>query len=269
MVRYPQLFGNNGHVLSEDFIVSGTDLASVIFDIANVTDYIDPEYILDDSISWVQDVVNDINNITTMDNNCCEYRFSDMYNSHMIVMKDWKYIYRANDLVETTNEIYNAYPYWYDHEQLYYLPNDPTEQNNLIHNYNESRLYSDILNKMQSMMRKYIKNVVCPIDECKMPDITFMKMPTMQPTQMISTSNVNDKSDDEESEVREEVAYIMVGVVGCAVIFIMAMMMICVCHRRKRKVNVDGGYNELIDLVNVQYKNNRLNSKIGFDTSSH
>ena len=112
IVRYQPLFdinsgGSGPFHVSSDFVVSNIDLAAVIFDIANIT--IPNQYILD-GINWKNDVLALMNNSNMSDNNCCNYRFMDIYNSHTMVSSKYKYIYRANpDNIETDNDVQKLY----------------------------------------------------------------------------------------------------------------------------------------------------------------
>merc|ERR1711933_629197 len=131
-VRYPPLFGDEGHTVSDDFVVSNTDLASVIFEITGVTK---PDKYEMDGKSWVNDVLNDMNNMNNEPMTCCKYRYSDFQNSHLIASAEWSYIYRANtnDAIQNQNTD-TFYVSIGDEEQLYNLKWDPNQQHNQINN---------------------------------------------------------------------------------------------------------------------------------------
>eukprot|EP01083_Nonionella_stella_P184388 669253_1 len=123
MVRYPPLFGTNGHLMPHDFIVSNVDIAATVFELTGV----DPpmEYEMD-GVSWMTDVENEINNVSNRSQSCCHYRYIDSLNSHSIVSKDYQYIYRADHVVDNANHL-ASYPYLHDTEQLYDTAVDPAE----------------------------------------------------------------------------------------------------------------------------------------------
>jgi len=207
-VRFPQLFGGELRVLSKDVVVGTTDLASVIFDVANVTDAIDAHYVLDDSTNWIDDVLNEINNnnsdTDTSKNECCQYRFIDMYNSHAVVSRDWKYIFRADKVVETDGDAcIGNYVSCLDEQQLYHLPTDPNEQYNLMMDADSNQSLSAVVFEMQSLMVDYIQNVACPADVCKVPNITAIvtttnapsSSPTFSMTLMSTTTEVTEETD--------------------------------------------------------------------------
>eukprot|EP00486_Rosalina_sp_Unknown_P016138 CAMPEP_0201594902 /NCGR_PEP_ID=MMETSP0190_2-20130828/192075_1 /ASSEMBLY_ACC=CAM_ASM_000263 /TAXON_ID=37353 /ORGANISM="Rosalina sp." /LENGTH=1261 /DNA_ID=CAMNT_0048054691 /DNA_START=127 /DNA_END=3908 /DNA_ORIENTATION=- len=176
-IRYPTLFGKPGHMLPNDFITSGTDLASVIYDITNVdlaTEY--PEYEID-GISWVDDVVadiNDVNNQIDYDINppsCCQHRFGDVYNSHAIITRDYKYIYRGSNVIESDGAFSSFYANVTDTEQLYDLRSDPNEQINIIYEYNER----NVTFTNQHLMLQYINatKLIDNVWDCRLPNITY------------------------------------------------------------------------------------------------
>eukprot|EP01084_Bolivina_argentea_P145785 255443_1 len=173
-IRYPPLFGTSGHILSDDFIVSTVDLASVIFELANIniTTDLSMNYILD-SKSWLNDVITHINeNKTNISQpNCCEYRYQDIYNSHAVVNKDFKYIFRATSQIESDGSYSTFYKYVNDEEQLYALNIDPNEQNNQINNVS----LSGVINQFRKQMTDYIQDAACPVDDtenCIIPNVT-------------------------------------------------------------------------------------------------
>ena len=177
-IRYPQLFGKPGHILPNDFITSGTDLAAVIYDIVNIdlkTQY--PEYIMD-GISWINDVVNDINNPNIdYDINgppsCCEYRFGDVYNSHAVITRDYKYIFRASNVIESDGSFSSYYQNVTDIEQLYDLRSDSCEQTNIINEYN----VRNITFNNQHLMLQYLNSTACLKDnvwDCRLPLMTYI-----------------------------------------------------------------------------------------------
>ena len=172
-IRYPKLFNiTNGepYILSNNFITSSVDLASVIFNIANINENYQYEI---DGINWIPDVINEINDSSgTYEPLCCEYRYMDNYNSHAIVSKEWKYIYKAiND-----NDITGLYLDSNDTQQLYNLILDPNEQFNQMNN--NSLL--EIICNFQLLMIQYIDNVVCTlgINACKQPTAICTPSPT-------------------------------------------------------------------------------------------
>eukprot|EP01084_Bolivina_argentea_P278303 475358_1 len=105
-------------------------------------------------------------------------RYLDIYNSHAIVTKDYKYIYRATDEVWKSylptypyNSPSDLYPYIINNkEQIYTLLIDPTEQINKI---NRPGL-SDTIMPFRAKMINYIENIACigtNINRCVVPTI--------------------------------------------------------------------------------------------------
>ena len=175
-VRFPPLFGKEQHVL-DDFITSNVDIASVIFEITGTS--LDNGYDLDGT-SWINDVRERIYGASS-EPECCQQRNIDVFNSHAIVTKNWKYIFRATPIMESDGEPANLYKYALDEQQLYNLNWDSGEQWNQINN----QSLSQIIAKMQKDMITYIQDEMCPAintTNCKIPDITFTLSPTPQPT---------------------------------------------------------------------------------------
>merc|ERR1740123_935171 len=172
IIRYPPLFGADGNVMPDEFVTSTADLADVIFDLANVKK--DEKYVTD-SVNWIQDAIDIIASddddgfeFVSDDDLIGSHRFADMYNSHSIYSKRWKYIWRANQLFN--KEIGPNYPNCADYEQLYDLDADPTEQINLI---NADGLDA-VIRQLRQLMVEYIYNVACPFEQkhlCSIPPI--------------------------------------------------------------------------------------------------
>eukprot|EP01084_Bolivina_argentea_P097460 175193_1 len=183
-VRYPKLFNKNNrvgpHIVSEDFIVNEVDLAAVMFDIVDthqdfpVIDHRISPYVLDGE-SWVDDVINEIEQNTVV-KKCCKETFVDIEQSHAIITNQFEYIWRAQS--KTGNQV-KRYLYGKDKEQLYDLLMDPNQQNNIINDPS----YRIIACDFQSKMIEYMKHVACPIDVCAVPDNNMCtETPTINPT---------------------------------------------------------------------------------------
>eukprot|EP01084_Bolivina_argentea_P067819 123444_1 len=173
-IRYPPLFGTAGYIMPDDFIVANYDLAAVIFSLSE--SHIPSNYILDGT-NWLPDVLNEINGVSNSKMQCCNERYIDTYNSHGIVTKNNKYIFRATDEIRTESPPpLNAYPYIHDTEQLYRLNIDPTEQKNKIN----SGALSDITFQFRAKMINYIEQVACIGDDitlCTKPMIINKDIP--------------------------------------------------------------------------------------------
>ena len=170
-IRHPPSFGYEQHVL-DDFITTSTDLAGVIFELAKINISTDYQHYVLDSQSWLQDVQDRIDNVTDKENDCCQERFLDVFNSHTIISKDYKYIFRATTEVEP-GSAKTYYPAVTDREQLYDLRVDPDEQYNIIDNDS----YSNITFKMKLKMLNYVKDVACLAadkEDCLIPNITYI-----------------------------------------------------------------------------------------------
>jgi len=165
-VRYPPLFGTQQTVLSDDIVVSNVDLAATIFELAGAPA---PSGYRMDGTSWLTKVTNVVNQAyATQVDTCCDYRFIDIFNSRSIVSANYQYIWRANENVETANDVDHLYPNTLDHEQFYDLNADPDQKVNLIA---DASLSSTIMT-FQTMMRDYIRDT-CPASDgvCAMPPL--------------------------------------------------------------------------------------------------
>merc|ERR1719361_248824 len=125
-VRYPPLYsGSTPFIMPQSFITSNVDLAATIFDVAGIQK--PNEYVMDGQ-SWFDDAKNIIDGTST-DNSCCNDRYSDLFNSHMIINENYQYIWRASSARSAQAD---RYLYGASHEQLYDLNTDPNQQNNII-----------------------------------------------------------------------------------------------------------------------------------------
>jgi len=165
-VRYPPLFGTRSVVLSDDLVVSNVDLAATIFDLAEVAV---PDSYTMDGVSWLDEVTDAVNGWYSTGGGCCEYRFIDIFNSRSIMSSKYQYIWRANEEVESNNNVDDLYPNMLDEQQLYDLDADPDQKVNLI----EDGSLSSIVTMFQSMMRDYVEST-CPVvdGECLLPPLT-------------------------------------------------------------------------------------------------
>merc|ERR1712228_17302 len=109
----------------------------------------------------------------TTDNSCCNERYGDIYNSHMIINENYQYIFRADDKI--SSKAWN-YPNANSDEQLYDLSDDPNQQTNLI---SDSNLFSVICD-FKIKMGRYIYDKACDLDDCNVPDLG--SCPTSSPT---------------------------------------------------------------------------------------
>eukprot|EP01084_Bolivina_argentea_P145784 255441_1 len=184
-IRFPPLFQH--YYLPNDFITSNVDLAAVIYDIIGINNT------NIDGKSWLTDVLDEINdNSINYPPNCCEYRYVDIFNSHAIIGKEWKYIYRATNNVQTTDNVDTFYAHCYDEEQIYNLYLDPNEQYNQINNVS----IIDIICNFKQLMVEYIQNVACPINYCKVPETNVLCSitsidPTIQPSYSMTSTNTD------------------------------------------------------------------------------
>jgi len=194
-IRYPPLFGKNGYVLPEDFIVSGVDLAAVIAEIANI----DTSNYPIDGTSWLQDVSTFIAgeksgkaiNYLANPPVCCEYRYSDVYNSHALITRDYKYIFRASNVIETDGIYATLYHAVNDSQQIYNLQADNAEQVNIFNTNSYAALSKDKIFDLQYLMVQYVMSTACPAEqnyECVVPNISYIPLysdyvpPTPAPT---------------------------------------------------------------------------------------
>ena len=183
-IRYPKLFGTDGHILPQDFIVSNTDLAAVITELAQIdVENKYPDYKMD-GISWISDVltyIQDVNNTidyTLNPPSCCQLRYADIYNSHAIYTKDYEYIFRASDTIEDDYPISWYYSQPFEQEQLYDYNLDPNQQMNILNtSYNISNSYLNITFDLQYLMIQHIYTHACQSDDiyyCVIPNITYI-----------------------------------------------------------------------------------------------
>eukprot|EP01084_Bolivina_argentea_P298345 514110_1 len=164
-IRYPKLFEANS-TLSNNFIVSTTDLASIVFNISQTTP--DTGYELD-STNWVSDAQNYImSGDDEYQPECCKCRFTEVFNSRAVVTPQWKYIFRQTSQVESDGNVATFYPSVLDEEQLYDLNNDPSEQNNQINNPSLTHIICELQQKMIAFI-----DDKCPADDgvCKKPTL--------------------------------------------------------------------------------------------------
>ena len=178
-IRYPPLFpiNNAPYILPEDFIVSNIDLAAVVAEIVGIDDVEQtlPGYIVD-GISWLDDVLTFVANpnANEITNNCCKYRFADMYHSHAVFTKDYKYLYRAHEQIAGNEELIPAYPHIHDVQHLYNFNTDPFEQNNIIFT-NDS--LKNLTFDFQLLIIQHINETSCHLDDlydCVLPNITYI-----------------------------------------------------------------------------------------------
>ena len=135
-VRFPPRWAvvDGAAVMPEDFVVSNTDTAATIFELAGITP--PAEYALDGK-SWLDDVERVIVGEDYSAQTCCVFKHVDTLNSHSIVTGKHQYIFRANDNVESGHGVDQLYLNTYDQEQLYDTVNDPNERVNLIEQYEQ------------------------------------------------------------------------------------------------------------------------------------
>jgi len=156
--------------------VSNVDLAATIFDLVEAE--VPENYTMDGS-SWLDDVVAEVEGSWST-GSCCQYRHIDIKNSRSIVTPYYQYIWRANDDVESADNVDALYPSTYDHQQLYDLNADPDQKINLIADYESYRdsdsdgSLSTEITTMQTMMRQYVEET-CPAADgvCDEPPLTF------------------------------------------------------------------------------------------------
>eukprot|EP01084_Bolivina_argentea_P096642 173740_1 len=228
IVRFPTLFGKTGRVL-DNFVISNVDLAAVFFELSGIT--LDENYTLDGK-NWINDVMIAINGETS-DPDCCQWRHIDVYNSHAIVSKQWKYIYRATSKIEPDGNPAALYQNSLAIQQLYDLISDPNEQINQIDNAS----LSIVIATMQKQMLEYIQNDMCqPLNIiCKTPEITFTLSPTNAPTTIIteitqSTSIIDNNTNKGkiQSNTRSIIAIVVV-----VILILLIMVMAGVYYYKK------------------------------------
>ena len=183
-IRYPPKFSTTGYILPHDFIVTTYDYAPVVFDIAGVSDQDIPKKYQIDGKNWLEDVedyIDDTNNEIVRDYDdepplCCQERIVSIENSHAIVSRDYKYIYRAVDNHQPKST--QSYPFADSLEQLYYLSVDTCEQKNLIRK-NSTVATRDTLFEYRLKMWRFIKIASClsekfNLTNCAVPNINYI-----------------------------------------------------------------------------------------------
>merc|ERR1719464_1490411 len=179
-VRYPPLFGKAGPmIMPSSYVVSNVDIAATVFDLADAT--LPDAYVLD-GVSYLDDVVAQLNDPDSDMQTSCRYKFIDHHLSHSIVSGQYQYIYRSDDNVDQSTA--DLYKHAYDQEQLYDTIADPDQKVNLI-----TERDSDIAEELEqtvalfeTMMRAYL-NDVCPIDGPNYVFSTTWGGPVPEPTE--------------------------------------------------------------------------------------
>merc|ERR1719491_1322666 len=178
-------------IMPDDFVVSNTDLAATLFDLAGITP--PAEYVLDGK-SWLNDVefeLTEHDHETPGEQTCCVYKYIDTLNSHSIVTGAYQYLFRANLNVETGHGVDELYRNTYDVDQLYDLVNDPNERDNLIEQYSHDAELAQTIEWFRSMMIDYIESICVTADgsnECIMPNVGPPTTTTSPPPSSSTTS---------------------------------------------------------------------------------
>jgi arylsulfatase A-like enzyme len=154
-------------------LTSNIDVVPTILDLCNIPV---PENYKTDGISWKKLIIDE----DKLDRNSL---YMEVIYSRAIMTKEWKYIAvrfpddvqkeitpenRKEFSMEGKRDIdrygaQNEYPAYFDDDQLYYLKDDPEEQNNLAY----KPEYAGQLNEMKNLLRIYSKDLPSAFGEFK------------------------------------------------------------------------------------------------------